>query len=173
MPDWDALLTPSLPLLEVVIRGTVVYLALTVFLRVAGQRESGGLGLTDLLVVVLLTQAVGGGLAGDTTSIVDGLLLVAVILFWSITLDWVAYRWPSTAVLLKSRPKPLIEDGRLNRQAMHREFMTRDELLSQLRLQGVAEVDEVHRAYLEPNGMVSVIRRDGASEPGSPHPELP
>lgn len=160
MPDWDALLMPSLPLLEVVIRGTVVYLALVVFLRIAGQREAGGLGLTDLLVVVLLTQAVGGGLAGETTSIADGLLLVAVILVWSILLDWIAYRWPSTSVLLKSRAKPLIEDGRLNRRAMHREFMTRDELMSQLRLHGVEDVSEVRRAWLEPNGMVSVIRRE-------------
>lgn len=161
MPAWDELLMPSVPLLEVVVRGTIVFLALTAMMRVVGQRESGGLGITDLMVVVLVAQAVSGGLVGDGTSVTDGLLLVAVILFWSVVLDAVSYRWPAVAAVLKSRPKPLVVDGELNRAAMRREFMTRDELLSQLRLHGIEDPAEIRRAYLEPNGMVSVLPRDG------------
>ena len=138
-------------------------------LRLAGQRESGGLGLTDLLVVVLVADAASAGLTGDVDSISDGLLLVATILFWSVALDAVAYRWPRVGAIIKARPRPLIQDGRLDDRVMRREFMTREEVLSQLRLHGVQDPAEVCRAYLEPNRMISIIRRDGA-ETDTPEP---
>ncbi len=167
MPAWDDIITPNVPLTEIFIRGTVTFLALTAMMRVVGQRETGGLGLTDLLVVVLVAQAVDSGLAGDTaSSVLDGLLLVAVILFWSVLLDAMSYRWPRLARFVKSRPETLIEDGRLNRRTMRREFLTYDEVLSQLRLHGLENVDQVSRAYIEPNGLVSVIPRKGQGPPG-------
>lgn len=165
MPTWDDIFMPNVPLAEIFVRGTITFLALTALLRVVGQRETGGLGLTDLLVVVLVAQAVDAGLVGDTSSVVDGLLLVAVILFWSVLLDAMSYRWPRLARLLKSRPETLIEDGRLNRRTMRREFLTYDEVLTQLRLHGLENVDQVSRAYIEPNGMVSVIPRKGQLPP--------
>jgi uncharacterized membrane protein YcaP (DUF421 family) len=165
MVDWVAILLPSRPLLELVVRGTVVYLALLAMARVAGQRESGGLGLTDLLVVVLVAEAASNGLQGDSTAIGDGLVLVAVIFFWSVLIDALAYRFPTFSRIVKARPRTLVEDGRPNRRAMRRELMTGEELLTQLRLHGIENLDEVRRALLEPNGMVSIVRRDGA-EPG-------
>lgn len=170
MPDWEAMLTPSASLLELFIRGTVTFLALMVLLRIVGQRESGGLGLTDLLVVVLVADAASVGLTGDADSIFDGLVLVVTILFWSVALDAVAYRWPRIATILKSRPRPLIQDGQLDHRVMRREFMTKDEVLSQLRLHGIEDLVEVRRAFLEPNGMISIIRRDGTENDA---PDLP
>lgn len=173
MPDWEAIFLPTLPLVELFVRGTVTFLALLALLRVVGQRESGGLGLTDVLLVVLVAQAASGGLAGASQSIADGLVLVVTILAWSVVLDAIAYRWPRAVVLLKARPQPLIKDGRLNVRVMRREFMSREEVLSQLRLHGIADLGQVSRAYLEPNGMISVIRQDDEDNeppavPGSP-----
>lgn len=170
MPDWVAILAPSASLLELFVRGTITFLVLMMLLRVVGQRESGGLGLTDLLVVVLVADAASAGLTGNAESISDGFVLVSTILFWSVLLDAVAYRWPRFGTILKARPQPLIKDGQLNRRVMRREFMSTDEVLSQLRLHGIEDPAEVERAYLEPNGMISVIRRDHAEpdEPESP-----
>ncbi|MDO3700828.1 DUF421 domain-containing protein [Micromonospora sp. C28SCA-DRY-2] len=81
-------------------------------------------------------------------------------MFWSVALDALAYRWPRLAVLLKARPRLLIVDGRLNRAVMRREFMTYDEVRSQLRPHGIEDITHVRRAYLEPNGMISVLRGD-------------
>ena len=166
-----AIVLPGAPVAELVLRGTLVFLGLMLCLRVAGQREAGGLGLTDLLLVVLVVDAASSGLAGDTDSVGDGFILVATILFWSVALDAVAYRWPRLGRILKARPKPLIEDGRLNKSVMRRELMTDVEVYAQLRIHGIERLDQVQRAYLEPNGMISVVAAEDEQTidpPGSP-----
>lgn len=173
MPDWDAIFSPSLPLLEIFVRGTITFLALTVMMRLVGQRESGGLGITDVLLVVLVADAASAGLRGEASSIPDGLLLVGTILLWSVAIDALTYRWPRLAAIIKARPRPLIEDGRLNRHAMRREFMTQEELLSQLRLHGLEGFGQVRRAYLEPNGMISIIPVDGVEAEDPPEAPTP
>ena len=116
---------------------------------------------------MLVAEAAAAGLQGDASSVTDGLLLVATILFWSIAFDAIAFRWPRLGRLIKAQPRLLIKDGEVNPQRLRRELMTRDEVLSQLRLHGIQNLDEVECAYLEPNGMISVIRRDHR-EPDEP-----
>ncbi|WP_346533236.1 YetF domain-containing protein [Micromonospora sp. DPT] len=86
-------------------------------------------------------------------------MVVAAILFWSVAVDAVAYRFPRVAALLKAQPRALIENGKLNRKVMLREFITAEEVRSQLRLHGIEDIAVVDRAYIEPNGMISMIRR--------------
>lgn len=170
MPDWGEMFRLNTPVAEIFVRGTVMFLALFLMLRLVGQREAGVHSITDLLVVLLVAQAAGQGMTNEAYGIADSLLLVATILGWSVALDALAYRWAPLARLLKSRPSPLIVDGRINQRALHREFMRRDELLEQLRLRGITDVGDVARAYLEPNGMISVIRKDQAAVDEPPKP---
>lgn len=169
MPDWVDMFTFSAPVLEQIIRGTITYLVLLLLMRLVGQREAGGLGLTDVLVVVLVADAASAGLTGSAESLVDGMLLVGTILFWSLAVDALAYRWPRFAGLVKARPRPLIKDGELNRHTLRRELMSEEEVASQLRLHGIENPEQVARAFMEPNGMISIIRREGApDEPEEP-----
>jgi uncharacterized membrane protein YcaP (DUF421 family) len=85
--DWGAVFRPETPLVEVVVRGTVMYLALFVLLRVVLKRQSAGMGMTDLLVVVLIADAAQNGMSGGYSSLPDGLVLVATILAWAYALD--------------------------------------------------------------------------------------
>src|SRR5690554_1227567 len=167
---WLQMFVPTVPVWELVIRGTVTFLGLLILLRLVGRRESGGLGVTDLLVVVLLADAAGAGLRGEAQSLGDSAVIVGSILFWSVGTDALSYRWPALSRMIKARPRALIRDGNLDRRVMRREFMTVDELMSQLRLHGVTDLAEVETAYLEPNGMVSIIRRDHGDidEPAKP-----
>lgn len=169
MPDWNAVFSPTVPILEIVLRGTLMFLGVTTLLRFAGQREAGGLSLTDL-VVVLVATAAGQGMAGGYESVPEGLVLAATILGWSVLLDAMAYKVPSLGRLLKARPQPLIEDGRVNRHVLRREFLSVEELEAQLRLQGVTAIDDVAAAYLEPNGMISVFPR---RDPSAKHRQEP
>ncbi len=159
--DWAKTLLPDTPLLEIFLRGTLVYLALFFLLRVVLKRESGGVSITDLLVIVLIADAAQNAMADDYTSIPDGLLLVATIVFWSYALNWLGYHFPRIQRFVHPPALPLIRDGRLIRQNMAKELITEEELKSQLRLQGIEDPAEVKVAYIEGDGRVSVIARDG------------
>lgn len=173
MVEWMNLFQPQMPWLELVVRGVVIYVTLLVLMRIVGQREAGGLGLTDVLIVVLIAQAAAGGLSGESDSITDSVLLVAVILACSVLVDAASYRFPRLAALLKARPRLMIKDGQLEHRVLKREFMTTEEVASQLRLHGIEDIGVVHRAYLEPNGMISVLLRERRTpdEPSKPSAE--
>lgn len=156
--DWHTLVVPSTSLAEVALRGTLMYLALFVFLRLL-RRETGAIGITDLLVVVIIADAAQNALSGEYKSITEGVLLILVIGFWDYLLDWLGFRFPRFQRLLRPAPLALVEDGRVIRRNLRREMITNEELLSLLREQGVETVAEVKRAYLEGDGRVSVIKK--------------
>lgn len=170
MDDWIHALLPSLSLGELVLRGTITYLGLTLLMRIVGQREAGRLGMTDLLVVLLAVNAATVGLTGEAETIGDGFVLVVTVLAWSVALDALSYRWPRIGRVFKSRPRPLIEDGEVNRRALRRELMSHEEVLSQLRLHGIEDLDRVHRAFIEPNGMVSIVLNNPSDDSEAPQP---
>ncbi|MFF6877421.1 DUF421 domain-containing protein [Streptomyces sp. NPDC012474] len=172
MPDWNAVFVPSTPVLEIFLRGTITFLVLMAMMRAAGQREAGGLGITDVFLVVLVAQAVAPGLVGESHSITDGVILAATVILWSLVLDAVAYRWPRLSRVIKARPRLLIEHGRLNHKVMRRELMTRSEVTVQLRLHGIEDISQVQRACLEPNGMISILRQNGTETDEPARPEV-
>jgi len=106
------MLVPKYSLLEIILRGFIIYLALFALLRIARSRHTGQLGLADILVIVLIADAVSNGMASEYRSIPEGLVLAATIFFWSFLLDWLGYQFPSLRPLLESGPRCLIRDGR-------------------------------------------------------------
>lgn len=145
---------------EVVIRGSLMYLALFAMLRVVLKREAGAVGVTDLLVIVLVADAAQNAMSADYTSITEGVVLVAVILFWSFALNWVGFRVPWIGRLVHPPPLELVKDGRMLRRNMEKELISEEELMSQIRQQGVDDVAEVKRACIEGDGHISVVTRD-------------
>lgn len=164
--DWQRLFIPDTPLLEIFIRGTVVYLSLFILLRVVLKRESGGFGIADLLVVVLIADAAQNAMAGEYSSISDGLLLVATIVFWSYFLDWLSYRYPRFQRLITPPALLLVRDGKMIRKNMRKEFITEEELRGMIREQGIDDLSEVEKAYMEGDGMISVISREQSRHNG-------
>lgn len=161
--DWERLIMPSTPFLEIVLRGSITYLALFVLLRLILKRQAGTVGITDLLVVVLIADAAQNAMADDYHSITDGLLLVTTIVFWSHMLNWFGYRFPRFQRFFHPPPLPLVEEGSVLRHNLRRELITRDELMSQLREQGVDDLTQVKRAFMEGDGHISVITYNGGS----------
>ncbi|MFY9608254.1 MAG: YetF domain-containing protein [Blastocatellia bacterium] len=157
--DWDSMFIPSLNLWEIFLRGTVVYLFLFGLLRVV-RREAGAIGISDLLVVVLIADAAQNAMASEYKSITEGLALVATIAFWDYSLDWLGYRFPGVRRLLRPPPLLLIKDGRIQRRNLRQEMITEEELMGQLREQGVEAVEEVKKSYMEADGHISVITKD-------------
>lgn len=166
--DLARLFLPDTPLLEIVLRGTVTYLSLFLLLRVVDRRTAGTVGITNLLVVVLIADAAQNAMAGEYTSITDGLLLVLTIVAWSYGLDWLGFRYPRIGRIVHPPPRTLVEDGKPVAASLERELISHEELMTQLRLQGVEELGDVQRAAMEGNGEVSVLRREPDSEPHKP-----
>jgi uncharacterized membrane protein YcaP (DUF421 family) len=162
--DWASVLLPSTPIMEIFVRGTLTYLALFALLRLL-KRESGTLNVADLLVVVLLSDAIQNGMSGDYHSISDGLLLVITILFWSYALDWLGYHFAAFRRLIQPPPLLLVKDGEMLRRHMRQELITKSELMEHLREEGVDDLKRVKRAFLESNGQISVITYDEKQHP--------
>ncbi|MGN9778115.1 DUF421 domain-containing protein [Micromonospora sp. H33] len=159
MVDWRAVFTPDTPLLEIVVRGSVMYLTLFFLLRVLLKRESGTTGVTDLLVIVLIADAAQNGMAKDYTSLADGVVLVATIIGWACLLDALAYRWPAAARVIRPGSLVLVRDGRMLRRNMRRELVTEEELYAKLREQGVDDLADAREVRMESDGGFSVITR--------------
>jgi uncharacterized membrane protein YcaP (DUF421 family) len=157
--DLGKILLPDTPVLEIVIRGSVTYLTLFTMLRILGKRQAGGVGVTDILVIVLIADAAQNAMAGQYTSVADGLILVGTIIGWAWALDWLGYRFPRFERLIYPRPLPLIRDGRTIPQNLRSQLLTQEELMSQLRAQGVDDVEDVKSAHLEGSGTLTVVKK--------------
>lgn len=93
-PGWTALIVPDVSLIEMIVRGSVMYLGLLLLLRVILKRQAGTLGMTDLLLITLLADASQNAMAGEYRSLPDGLVLVSTIIFWNYFLDWLSFHSP-------------------------------------------------------------------------------
>ncbi|RIJ05154.1 DUF421 domain-containing protein [Achromobacter sp. K91] len=143
---------------EMIIRGTTMYWVLYALLRISGRRDMGSLGMADMLVLVLVADAAGNAMSGDSYSMGDGIIVVATIVGWSYLLDRLSYYVPPLRRLLEPQRVCLIKSGKVLVHGLRKEHITRSELMEQLRLKGVANLAEVDRAYLEATGEFSVIR---------------
>lgn len=168
--DWAKLFLPDVSPLEIFVRGSVLYLVLFALFRVVPKRQMGGLGVSDLLVVVLIAEAVSEALGGESTSVASGLILVLTIMFWNYALNWLDYRVPGFHRVYRARTIPLVKDGVAIRRNMEREFITTDELMSHLRVQGVDDLKRVREACLEADGRISIVT-DGTGGDGREAPE--
>ena len=157
--DWRAMFIPTMSLIEVFLRGTLIYFGLLILLRLF-KRQGGGIGLSDVLVIVLLADASQNGMAGEYKSVTEAAVLVVTIVVWDQFLDWLGFHVPGFERLLRPRAVLLVKDGRIDHRAMRREMITREELMSQMREQGLLDVSGVKRAYMEGDGKISIICKD-------------
>jgi uncharacterized membrane protein YcaP (DUF421 family) len=161
--DWNGLLLPKTSLLELVLRGSVMYLSLFFMLRII-RREAGSLSVSDILVVVLIADAAQNGMAGDSKSLPEALILCGTIVAWSCLIDRLAFRFPAIRSWLAPPSLVLIRNGRFLFANLRKESISKDELMSQLRLQGIDDVSKVKAARLEPEGKISVIQHESQEQ---------
>jgi uncharacterized membrane protein YcaP (DUF421 family) len=158
--DWKSIFSLDVPFVEIILRGSIMYISLFILLRVVLKRQAGSLGMTDLLLITLIADASQNAMAGEYKSVPAGIILVATIIFWSYSLDWLSYRFPWFRRLTEPPPLALIKDGRMLRKNMRHELISEDELLSQLREQGLDAVGKVKEAFMESDGHISVVQQE-------------
>ena len=150
LPHWS----------EFIVRAIVVYLFLLVLLRLTGKRQVGQLAPFDMVLLLVLSNAVQNSMNGGDNSITGGLILASTLVALNWVVGWLTFRSKRFEALIEGRPVVLIHNGRIDQKAMHKVQMTMHELEASLRAEGCAGPEEVRFAVLENNGHLTVIHRD-------------
>jgi uncharacterized membrane protein YcaP (DUF421 family) len=161
--SWDQLFGVQNSLPELILRAAAIYLGILVILRLVGQRESGTIGRADLLMMILIADAAQNAFAPEQLSLTEGFILVATIIGSNFALDWLGQYVAPIGRFLHPGPRPLVRDGRILWRNMHKETITEAELMTHLRQHGVDDLARVRGAYLEGNGLISVILHEPAT----------
>jgi uncharacterized membrane protein YcaP (DUF421 family) len=168
--DWRGMLIPTTGLAELFIRGTLMYFAVLLLLRLF-RRNQGSLNTPDLLVLVMVADAAQNGMAGQYNSLTEGAILVGTIFFWNYVLDVMGFRLPWVRRILHPEPVLLVRNGRVHGRNLAAELLTQDDLMEQLREQGIERLAEVKQCCLEADGHISVIRaKQNGGDGGRPKP---
>jgi uncharacterized membrane protein YcaP (DUF421 family) len=143
------------------LRAAGVYVVMLVVIRLLGKRTVGNFSAFDLLVALMLGEVVDEIIYGDV-GLGQGMVAVFVVAALQYGNSWLSFRHPRFARLAEGEPTPVLIDGVLHQPGMSKERMSPGEVLAALRLQGIRHLEDVKRAQVEPDGLVSVIRQDWA-----------
>jgi uncharacterized membrane protein YcaP (DUF421 family) len=149
--------------LGILIRTLAVYLVVLIGLRLSGKREIGQMTVFDLVVLLLIANAVQNAMVGPDTSLIGGILAAVVLLVANAIVANLRLRWPRLRRLVEGTPTLLALHGEVIPQHMRREGIDEESLLAALREHGVAEISEVEMAVLEIDGSISVVPADGTT----------
>lgn len=155
--DWLSVVAPNTPPLELLMRGTALYFGLLVLVRLMPRRTGGELAMMDLIFVLLIAEAAAHAL-GDYTSVADGAIMIVVLTAWNWLVNALSYRVPAVERLISARAIQVVREGKLLRQNMRREYLTEDELMSHLRMEGIDRLEDVKSACIESDGKISVVQ---------------
>ncbi len=149
----------AMPWWEFILRAVVVYTVVLGMVRLGGKRALGQITPFDVLLIVLLGNAVQNALLGSDTSLGGGLLLAATLILLNYAVGWLTTRSRRMERLIEGEPVVIARDGRLFDSVLRREQVTRADVEAALRQQGCLGVDEVALALLENNGHITIIPR--------------
>lgn len=147
------------PWWEYVIRSGSVYALVFVLLRVFGKKQIGQLGPFDLVLLLIISEAVSSALTGGDNSLSAGGICVATFVLGNYLLDFLSYKFKKVEKVLEGEARCLIVNGVIDMKVCEREFITLEEIKTALREHGVADLQSVALAMLETNGKISVIEK--------------
>jgi uncharacterized membrane protein YcaP (DUF421 family) len=162
--------TMAVPWWELIIRGVVVYAFLLMLLRITGKRQVGQLAPFDLVLLLVLANAVQNSMNAGDNSLIGGLITAATLIALNFLVGLVTHRNKKLEAIVEGRPQILIHNGTLFEDVMLKAQLTHHELNAALRRSGCSSVAEVHSAILENNGAISVVAmKDKAAESANGH----
>jgi len=157
---WHAIwhLDPSVA--EKIVRAILVYAFLIVAMRLVGKRELGQMNTLDLVVLLLVANAVQNGIIGNDVSVTGAFIGAAALFFFNETLNRLGYVIPWAGKLVEGDPTYLIRKGTVDKMELFKASISLPELRSIARRQGFSDLDQVKTAILETNGAVSMFDKD-------------
>lgn len=145
--------------MDIVLRGIVVFIFLFVLVRVMGRRELSSLEPFDLILLIILGDAVQQGLTQDDYSLTGAMLAVGTIAILQVATSWLNFRVPRLRPIFDGEPIVIVQDGQPIERNLKRERLTGDDLAEAARKQGIAKLDDVAWAVMETSGAISFIKK--------------
>ena len=149
------------PWSEIILRTFVVYLVVLILLRTAGKRELGQMTPFDLVVILVIANAVQNAMTGGDNSLSGGILAAATLTFVNIAVGRWGAQVPVFRRLVASEPRLLLQDGTPIKENLEKERVDIEELEMAARQHGIPSLDEVAAAVLEEDGSISIIPKKG------------
>lgn len=159
--DWQTFLIGDaswLFILEVILRTGIIYLYAVVLISLLGKRSRDTLSPFDLILIIGLGSAVGDPMFYPEVGVLTAMMAITVVILIQWGLMELMDHVPALENFFETEPKCLVDDGRLQLEALEKEHLSRQELFVHLRENGIEHLGQVRRAYLEPSGRVSVFR---------------
>jgi uncharacterized membrane protein YcaP (DUF421 family) len=155
---------------EIALRTAVIYLALTVLLRVRGKAGVGQMSILDLVLVLVISNGVQNAMIGDNTTLYGGLVAATTL----VVVDWIIQTATSRSKkaqrLLEGEPALLVRDGHVMTKTMERQGVSNDDLRAALREHGLERPSDAHLVVLETSGEISVVPALPGLRPAAPPP---
>lgn len=161
--------TFDLGLLEVILRTIIIYIIVLVGIRLTGKREVSQMAPFDLVLLLLIANAVQNAMTGPNTSVTGGLVAAGTLLVVNAIITRLSFRSLKLRKELEGTPTMLIHRGELVKKNMQKEHITIDEMEQALREHGISTIRDVGLAVLEVDGAISVLKKDELPTVVKPH----
>jgi uncharacterized membrane protein YcaP (DUF421 family) len=163
-PIWTELLTPGEPLIAKVIRTIIVYVFLLLGLRIAGKRELGQFNPFDLVVLLVLSNTLQNAIIGNDNSITGGVVGAALLLVLNYVVVRFLFLHPKVDKMAEGDAVVLVLHGEMLEDALKKQLITKAELMSAARRQGISSLNEVECARLEIGGELTFVLKHPSSD---------
>lgn len=161
---WSNMFHLGLPIVEKILRPTIIYIFLIIGLRLAGKRELAQLNPFDLVVLLILSNTVQNAIIGEDNSVTGGILGAATLLLLNYFVVRFLYRRKRIDRLVEGSPTVLIQDGHLRKDHLEKELITVAELETAAHKQGFGSLAEIDKAVLESGGTITFLPKKPAPE---------
>ena len=148
------------PYLHVIISTAVIYIFITVAIRIFGKKELAQLSVLDLVFVLLISNAVQNAMVGSDTTLQGGILAAITLFLLNYAFKHLLFRSQRLTKLMEGEPLILVSEGKVNDKNLRDMQITTDELLEAIREHGVKGIHEVNLAILEVDGNISILSND-------------
>src|SRR4051794_36164707 len=145
--------------MDLVLRAAFVFAFILLLTRVIGRRELGRMQPIDLILLIVLGDALQQGLTQDDYSLTGAVIVVGTIAILQVFVSWLSFRFPRTRPILEGEPIIVVQDGEVIERNLRRERLTVEEIAEEARKQQIAHLTEIRFAILENDGTLSFITK--------------
>ena len=145
--------------MDIVLRATAMFVLLYALIRLLGKRELGQMTPFEFVLLVVMGDLIQQGVTHNDFSLTGGMLAIGTFAFWALLLSWLTYLFPRLKNALEGEPRVVVKHGQIIEANLRRDRLSRDEILSEMRLAGIAHLADVRWAILEPQGKISFIAK--------------